>query len=335
MSDQPTIPFHDGNSIPQVGLGVWQAPNDAAVTAVKAALAAGYRRVDMAIAGDLRERRGRRRGHPRLRRRPVGDLPHDEAVECRSGLRLRAEGLRCQPEAARDRLCRSLPHPLAGAEARGVRRQLEGPDPDPQGRPRPLDRRLELLSRASAAHHRRDRRHARHQPGRAASGLSAGGGARLPREAPDRHPVLEPARPGQAAGGPRHRRHRGKTRPHAGAGHHPLAHRQRPRRHPEIRDPFAHRGKLQGLRLHAGCRGHEDLRQPGSGWRPHRARSDDGNVLSLDGGHARLATHARFLSWQRLRRDEGGKPALARRSFAPQRDIEDDDGKAGGRILHS
>lgn len=24
MSDQPTILFHDGNSIPQVGLGVWQ-----------------------------------------------------------------------------------------------------------------------------------------------------------------------------------------------------------------------------------------------------------------------------------------------------------------------
>ena len=24
MSDQPTVLFHDGNSIPQVGLGVWQ-----------------------------------------------------------------------------------------------------------------------------------------------------------------------------------------------------------------------------------------------------------------------------------------------------------------------
>ncbi|MGD9478964.1 aldo/keto reductase [Shinella sp. G-2] len=48
MSDQPTISFHDGNSIPQVGLGVWQAPNDTAVTAVKAALAAGYRHVDTA-----------------------------------------------------------------------------------------------------------------------------------------------------------------------------------------------------------------------------------------------------------------------------------------------
>ena len=30
MSDQPKISFHDGNSIPQVGLGVWQTPNDTA-----------------------------------------------------------------------------------------------------------------------------------------------------------------------------------------------------------------------------------------------------------------------------------------------------------------
>ncbi|KNY14704.1 oxidoreductase [Shinella sp. SUS2] len=48
MSDQPTILFHDGNSIPQVGLGVWQTPNDTAGTAVKAALDAGYRHIDTA-----------------------------------------------------------------------------------------------------------------------------------------------------------------------------------------------------------------------------------------------------------------------------------------------
>lgn len=48
MIDQPTIAFHDGNRIPQVGLGVWQTPNDTAVTAVKAALETGYRHVDTA-----------------------------------------------------------------------------------------------------------------------------------------------------------------------------------------------------------------------------------------------------------------------------------------------
>lgn len=50
MSDQPQITFNDGKSIPQVGLGVWQTPNDTAVTAVKAALDAGYRHIDTAAA---------------------------------------------------------------------------------------------------------------------------------------------------------------------------------------------------------------------------------------------------------------------------------------------
>ncbi|HEY1944110.1 MAG TPA: aldo/keto reductase [Roseiarcus sp.] len=48
MTSQPIIPFNDGHSIPQVGLGVWQTPNDAAVTAVKAALETGYRHIDTA-----------------------------------------------------------------------------------------------------------------------------------------------------------------------------------------------------------------------------------------------------------------------------------------------
>lgn len=50
MSDQPNISFNDGKSIPQVGLGVWQTPNETAVTAVRAALEAGYRHVDTAAA---------------------------------------------------------------------------------------------------------------------------------------------------------------------------------------------------------------------------------------------------------------------------------------------
>jgi 2,5-diketo-D-gluconate reductase A len=50
VADQPQIRFHDGHSIPQVGLGVWQTPNDVAVTAVEAALSAGYRHIDTAAA---------------------------------------------------------------------------------------------------------------------------------------------------------------------------------------------------------------------------------------------------------------------------------------------
>lgn len=50
MADQPHIGFHDGNSIPQIGLGVWQTPNDTAAPAVQAALKAGYRHIDTAAA---------------------------------------------------------------------------------------------------------------------------------------------------------------------------------------------------------------------------------------------------------------------------------------------
>lgn len=50
MSDQPHIAFNDGKSIPQLGLGVWQTPDDTAVTAVKTALDNGYRHIDTAAA---------------------------------------------------------------------------------------------------------------------------------------------------------------------------------------------------------------------------------------------------------------------------------------------
>lgn len=46
--NQPKIEFNDGKTIPQVGLGVWQAPNDEATTAVAKALEAGYRHIDTA-----------------------------------------------------------------------------------------------------------------------------------------------------------------------------------------------------------------------------------------------------------------------------------------------
>ena len=48
MTRTPIITFHDGHSIPQVGLGVWQTPNDIAAPTVKTALDAGYRHIDTA-----------------------------------------------------------------------------------------------------------------------------------------------------------------------------------------------------------------------------------------------------------------------------------------------
>ena len=45
---QARLEFNDGNAIPQLGLGVWQAKPDDTVIAVREALQAGYRHVDTA-----------------------------------------------------------------------------------------------------------------------------------------------------------------------------------------------------------------------------------------------------------------------------------------------
>lgn len=59
MTHQPTVSFNDSHSIPQIGLGVWKTPNDSAVTAVQAALEAGYRHIDTAAVYENEEGVGR------------------------------------------------------------------------------------------------------------------------------------------------------------------------------------------------------------------------------------------------------------------------------------
>jgi 2,5-diketo-D-gluconate reductase A len=52
----PSIKLNDGNSIPQVGLGVWQTPPEDTERAVTTALDSGYRHIDTAAAyGNERE----------------------------------------------------------------------------------------------------------------------------------------------------------------------------------------------------------------------------------------------------------------------------------------
>jgi len=48
MTEQTSIALNDGQSIPQVGLGVWQVPDEIATGAVAEALRVGYRHVDTA-----------------------------------------------------------------------------------------------------------------------------------------------------------------------------------------------------------------------------------------------------------------------------------------------
>lgn len=48
MSNPKLIQLSDGNTIPQLGLGVWQADNDQVIKAVHHALDTGYRLIDTA-----------------------------------------------------------------------------------------------------------------------------------------------------------------------------------------------------------------------------------------------------------------------------------------------
>jgi len=48
VSNVPTVDLNDGNTIPQLGFGVFQIPPDETADAVKAALGVGYRHIDTA-----------------------------------------------------------------------------------------------------------------------------------------------------------------------------------------------------------------------------------------------------------------------------------------------
>ncbi|MDF1609519.1 aldo/keto reductase [Hoeflea sp. YIM 152468] len=49
MTSTPLIDFHDGHSIPQLGFGIWQIPQDETAAAVESALNTGYRLIDGAF----------------------------------------------------------------------------------------------------------------------------------------------------------------------------------------------------------------------------------------------------------------------------------------------
>ena len=48
MTSVPTLPFHDGRSVPQLGYGVWQVEDEVAADVVRQAIEAGYRHIDTA-----------------------------------------------------------------------------------------------------------------------------------------------------------------------------------------------------------------------------------------------------------------------------------------------
>ena len=193
----PAYALRDGNSIPAIGLGTYGLDDQAGIDAITTAIADGYRLIDTAYNYGNEEAVGEA-----IRRTDVdrSDLRHHhQAARPAPRLRRDPRELRAVAQEARPRLGRPLPHPLAAAARRQVRRQLARDDLAAREGARALDRRLELHARHAHAAHRRDERRARGEPGRAASVLPAGGTARIPRRARHPHRELEPAGQAQRA----------------------------------------------------------------------------------------------------------------------------------------
>ena len=147
MSTVPDLALNDGQTIPQLGFGVFQIEPDETAEAVQRALDIGYRHIDTAEM--YRNEKGvgeavRASGLARER-----GLRHQQAQQRLPPARRRPARLRRHARRARLRLRRPVPDPLAAADA--LRRRLRVDLADAGGvrprRPGPLDRGLELPGR--------------------------------------------------------------------------------------------------------------------------------------------------------------------------------------------
>ena len=142
--------------------------------------------------GELREREGGRRGDPPLRRAARGDPGGQQDPRAAPRVRRRDRLHPRLARAARCRLPRPAPDPLAEPERRPVRRGVARAGRPPRAGPGAQHRRLELHRGAPRADHRRDRGDPGGQPGRAAPLLRPARAARGARAARDPHRGVEP-----------------------------------------------------------------------------------------------------------------------------------------------
>ena len=179
MASVPSIKLRDGNSIPQLGLGVWQV--DPAITARVVTRRRSRPATGRSIRPRATQRGRRRRGDPAVRACRASELFITSKLRNGGHARdLALQELRRDHEEARDRAARPVPHPLAGAQPGQVCRGLEDAGGAAEAGADPLDRRLELQPGPSRADHRRNRGDAGGQPDRAASAVPAARQAGLP-----------------------------------------------------------------------------------------------------------------------------------------------------------
>ena len=162
-------------------------------------------------------------------------LRHDEAVERRPGLRLRAARVRREPRAARPRVRRPLPHPLAGRRASGSTRGARSRSCTPTSEPRAIgvSNFLVAAPRGAVRHARRSLPRGRTRSSSRRS-CSAATRARCAREHGIVVEAYSPLTRGEAARPSGRRADRRRARPHARAGAAALGHPARPRRAAEV-----------------------------------------------------------------------------------------------------
>ena len=229
----PTRTMADGHAIPQLGLGTWPMDDDEAFASVGDAFRAGYRLVDTAAAYGNEAGVGRAVA--------ASGLPREElfvTTKLAGAQHGRSEALAGLDESLarlRPRLRRPVPHPLAAAGDRQVRRDVGGAGRPARAGEGEVDRGLELHPRPGRRDRRAHGRLARREPGRAAPGVQPVGAPRMARPARHRDRVVQPARPRH--GGARQsgcRRSRRGARPHPCAGDPPVAQPDRCHSHPQV-----------------------------------------------------------------------------------------------------
>ena len=94
-SSVPLIKLNDGNTIPQLGMGVWQVDPEITARVVRDGIAAGYRLIDTAEGYHNEE--GRRRGDQHRRGAARRALHHQQAAQWRTRPRRRRSRASTRP----------------------------------------------------------------------------------------------------------------------------------------------------------------------------------------------------------------------------------------------
>ena len=237
MNSVPPITLNDGNTIPQLGFGVFQIKPDETAAAVRSALEVGYRHIDTAEMYGNEKQVGQGIHDAGLDR--TRGVHHQQAQQRGSPARRRAPCVRRHVERAGIRSRRPVFDPLAAAHfvRRRLRLHLEHARGIRQGRPRTQHRRVELPNRPPGPTRRGVADRAGSQPGRSAPLLHQRCGARLRPRTRNRDRGLVAHCAGQGARRRGHHPHRRFARQDTRAGGAALAHPARRHRDPEVGAP--------------------------------------------------------------------------------------------------